>query len=133
MRRRVGIVWGLLVLNAIAFSPGFPLVVPIPHRIGQVITQGALPVALIVALTVNRRVIVRPNVFLCLVTLLVLEALVTTLQPEHPRYRIPDLPARGVRRRALAAIAMVGATRSAAGPQPPGLLSVLLGSVFLAS
>lgn len=80
VRRRVGIVWALLVLNAIAFSPGFPLVVPIPHRIGQVITQGALPLALIVALTVNRRVMVRPNVFLCLVTLLALEALVTTFE-----------------------------------------------------
>ena len=35
------------------------------------------------ALTVNRRVIVRPNVFLCLVSLLVIEAMVTTLQPQH--------------------------------------------------
>ncbi len=31
----------------------------------------------------NRRVIVRPNVFLCLVSLLALEAVVTTLQPQH--------------------------------------------------
>ena len=39
--------------------------------------------ALLVALTVNRRVIVRPNVFLCLVSLLVIEAIVTSLQPQH--------------------------------------------------
>jgi hypothetical protein len=42
-----------------------------------------LPVALVLALTVNRRVIVRPNVFLCLTSLLVIVALVTTLQPQH--------------------------------------------------
>ncbi len=89
IRRRVGIVWGLLVLNALTFYPGFPLVVPIPHRIGQVITQGALPLALVVALTVNRRVIVRPNVFLCLLGLLVLDAVLTSLQVGHlgPLYR----------------------------------------------
>ena len=83
VRRRVGAVWGLLVLNSIAFSPGFPLVVPIPHRIGQVITQGALPLALIAALTVNRRVVVRPNVFLCLVSLLAIEAFVTMFEGGH--------------------------------------------------
>jgi hypothetical protein len=81
--RRVGIVWGLLVLNAVTFYPGFPLVVPIPYRLGQLITQGALPLAVVVALTVNRRVIVRRNVFLCLVSLLILDAVVTSLQPGH--------------------------------------------------
>jgi hypothetical protein len=81
--RRVGIVWGLLVLNAATFYAGFPLVIPIPYRLGQVITQGALPLALAIALTVNRRVIVRPNLFLCLVSLLILDALVTSLQPGH--------------------------------------------------
>jgi O-Antigen ligase len=89
IRRRVGIVWGLLILNALTFYPGFPLVVPIPHRIGQVITQGALPLALVAALTVNRRVIVRPNVFLCLLSLLVLDTVLTSLQAGSlgPMYR----------------------------------------------
>jgi len=82
-RRRIGVVWGLLILNALTFYSGFPLVVPIPHRVGEVITQGALPLALLLALTVNRRVMVRPNVFLCLVSLLVLDALLTTLLPQH--------------------------------------------------
>ena len=35
------------------------------------------------ALTVNRRIMVRPNVFLCLVSLLVLEAFVPSLTPQH--------------------------------------------------
>jgi hypothetical protein len=80
IRRRVGLAWGLLVLNALTY---YGSVIHIPHAVGKVVTQGALPVALLVALTVNRRVIVRPNVFLCLVSLLVLEAVVTTLQPQH--------------------------------------------------
>ena len=82
MRRRVGIVWGLLVLDALTFYPGISFL-HIPSAVGKILTQGALPVALLVALTVNRRVIVRPNVFLCLVSLLVIEALVTSLQPQH--------------------------------------------------
>jgi len=58
-------------------------VVPIPSFIGKAITQGALPVAVLVALTVNRRIIVRPNVFLCLVCLLVIEAILTSLHPQY--------------------------------------------------
>jgi hypothetical protein len=80
IRRRVGIVWGLLVLNALTY---YGSAVHIPHSVGRVITQAALPAALIVALTVNRRVIVRPNVFLSLVSLLVIEAIITSLQPQH--------------------------------------------------
>ena len=84
VRRRVGIAWGLLVLNVLTFTPGQSLV-PIPSLVGKAITQGALPVALVVVLTVNRRVIVRPNVFLCLVSLLVIEALVTIMHAQFLR------------------------------------------------
>jgi len=80
VRRRVAITWGLLVLNALTY---YGSILKIPSAGGKLITQGALPVALLLALTVNRRVIVRPNVFLCLTSLLVLEAVVTTLQPQH--------------------------------------------------
>src|SRR5215475_6146872 len=80
VRRRVGLVWGLLVLNALTY---YGSALHIPHAAGRVITQAALPAALIVALSVNRRVVVRPNVFLCLVSLLVVEAIITCLQPEH--------------------------------------------------
>jgi hypothetical protein len=82
VRRRVAMAWGLLVLNALTFYPGWPMLIPIPHRFGQVITQGALPAAVLVALTVNRKIMVRPNVFLCLTSLLVVEALVTFLEPQ---------------------------------------------------
>jgi hypothetical protein len=81
-RRRIGIAWGLLFLNTLTFYPGLAFV-HIPSIVGKGITQGSLVAAFLVALAVNRRRIVRPNVFLCLVGLLVVEALITSLQPQH--------------------------------------------------
>jgi hypothetical protein len=87
VRRRVGITWGLLSLNVLTFFPrtwsGMPLVIPIPSSVGKMITQGALPLALLMALTVNRRIAIRPNVFLCLLSLLVIEALIVDLEAHH--------------------------------------------------
>ena len=80
VRRRVTLTWGLLVLNVLTYSGSL---LPIPHIVGKAIAQGALPVALLMALTVNRRILVRPNVFLCLVGLLVMEAILTSLQPQY--------------------------------------------------
>jgi O-antigen/teichoic acid export membrane protein len=80
IRRRVSLAWGLLVLNALGYTGAL---VHIPGAIGKGITQGALPLAIIVALSVNRRVNLRPNVYLCLVTLLAIEAFVPIMQPTH--------------------------------------------------
>jgi len=86
VRRRVGLAWVLLFLNTLTFYAGTwtgqPLLLPIPHRIGQLITQGALPAALLVVLSVNRRLLIRPNVFLGLLSLLVIGALISGLG--HP-------------------------------------------------
>ena len=90
VRLRVGIAWGLLVLNALTY---YGSVLHIPSAVGKGAAQAALPAALLVALTVNRRVIVRPNVFLCLVSLLAMEAIITLPATTAYRYRIPDLPA----------------------------------------
>jgi hypothetical protein len=79
VRRRVGLVWGLLVLNAMTYYGS----VFLPSAAGKAITQGALPAALILALSVNRKIVIRPNLFLSLVSLLVVEAIITTLQPQH--------------------------------------------------
>jgi O-Antigen ligase len=86
VRRRVGLVWGLLVLNVLTYSGSL---IHIPNVMGKAITQGALQVALLVALTVNRRVVVRPNVFLCLVSLLAIEAILMSLEAKSvgPVYR----------------------------------------------
>lgn len=83
-RRRVGIAWALLILNTLTYFPstysGLPLVVPVPSSIGKGITQAALPMALILLLTVNRRMAIRPSMFLFLVSLLVVEALLTSVE-----------------------------------------------------
>jgi lipopolysaccharide exporter len=79
-RRRVTLVWSLLVLDVLTY---YGSLIHVPSAAGKALTQGALPAALLVALTLNRRVIIRPNVFLCLVSLLVVEAIITALQPQH--------------------------------------------------
>jgi hypothetical protein len=79
-RRLIGVVWGLLVLDVLTYSGSL---LPIPTFVGKLITQGALPVALFGALALNRRLIIRPNVFLTLATVLVAEAVLTTLHPQY--------------------------------------------------
>jgi O-Antigen ligase len=81
-QRRVGIAWGLLFLNALTFYPGVSFL-HIPSFLGKGIAQAAMPVALLVLLSVNRKLIIRPNILLFLVTLLVVGAFITTLQPQH--------------------------------------------------
>jgi hypothetical protein len=82
---RVGIAWGLVFLNVLTFYKGTwnqqPLIIPIPSAIGQVMTQGALPAALLLAWSVNRRLLIRPNVFLTLLTVLFMEALIAAINP----------------------------------------------------
>ena len=80
VRRRVGLTWGLMVLNTMGYTG---LLVHVPSAFGKLITQGALPLALVVALTVNRRLVIRPNVFLCLVTVMTLGAVVACLHPQY--------------------------------------------------
>jgi O-antigen/teichoic acid export membrane protein len=46
------------------------MVIPIPHKVGQVLAQGALVAALVLALTINRKGLIRPNLFLGFYTLL---------------------------------------------------------------
>jgi hypothetical protein len=81
VRLRIALAWGLVFLNVLTFYKGtwnqLPLIIPIPSKIGQLMTQGSLPAALLLAWSVNRRVVIRPNVFLSLLTLLWIEALVS--------------------------------------------------------
>jgi hypothetical protein len=79
--KRVAVIWGALFLNVLAWSDQ-PLVLPIPGSIGQMITQGALPLALGLALMVNRRAVMRPNVFMLILTLACVIALMTSIHAE---------------------------------------------------
>lgn len=76
--KRVALTWGALSLNVLAFY-SMPIVVPVPGRVGQLVTQGALAVAMALALTVNRRAVVRPNAFLLIVTVAAVVALMASL------------------------------------------------------
>jgi hypothetical protein len=82
VRRRVNIAWGLLVLNTMTFVAGTS-VLHIPSKFGKGIAQGALPLAILILLTVNPKLKLRPNVFLCLVALLGADAIFTAIQVHH--------------------------------------------------
>ena len=78
-RRRIFITYGLLFFNTLTFYPQMS-VLHIPSVVGKGLQQGALPVALLMALSLNRRFVIRPNVFLCLVSLIMLDAFLTATQ-----------------------------------------------------
>jgi hypothetical protein len=77
--RRVQVVWALLFFNVLSFTSQ-PIVLPIPHFVGQLLTQGALVLALLMALSLNPRVKVRPNVFLSLYSLLAIVTLMMSVR-----------------------------------------------------
>jgi hypothetical protein len=81
VRRRVGAAWALLYFNTLTFIPGG--IVHIPSHVGKALSQGALPLALLVILTVNPKARLRPNVFLCLVCLLVIDTFITVAAAPH--------------------------------------------------
>jgi hypothetical protein len=81
-RRRVQLAWALMVLNVMTFFPGAPHVLPIPGSVGKLIAQGALIGALVVALSVNRPVRIRPSVFVFLMMLLAAEGLLASIRAE---------------------------------------------------
>lgn len=82
LERRMWAAWGLLVLNVLPYAPGLSIL-HIPSMLGKAITQGALPLSLLLILTVNRKLSFRPNIFMCLMSLLALETVVTALFAPH--------------------------------------------------
>ena len=81
VRRWVGVAWALLFFNTLTYIPGGLL--HLPSHIGKGLAQAALPVALLVALIVNAKIRLRPNVFLCLLCLLVLDTVITVAVAPH--------------------------------------------------
>jgi hypothetical protein len=70
--------WMALFVNVLTFA-GLPTLIPIPTTVGQLITQGALIAALLFALLANPRGIIRPSLFLVLLTLLAVVALMVSI------------------------------------------------------
>lgn len=73
-----------MVLNVLTYTPGLSIL-HIPSVVGKTITQGSLSVALLLALTANRKITIRPGVFLCLMTLLALEAVLACMLNPIPK------------------------------------------------
>lgn len=76
--RRVRVVWYLLFFDVLG-SGSAPLL-PLPHRAGQVLTQGALVVATLLALTVNPALRVRRSLYLGCYTLLAVTSLMSSVR-----------------------------------------------------
>ena len=82
IRRRISLAWYLLFFNTLTYVPGYS-VFDFPSKIGKALAQGSLPVALVLLLTVNPRLKVRPNLFLGIVSLLVLDTVLTAADVHH--------------------------------------------------
>ena len=81
IQRRVKAAYGLLFFNTLTYAPGG--VIDLPSKIGKVLPNGALPLAVLLALSVNPKIKLRPNVFLCMVGLLVADGILTATQQSH--------------------------------------------------
>jgi hypothetical protein len=77
---RVKIAYGLLFFNTLTYSGAL---IKLPSKVGQALPNGALPLALLLLVTVNPKLKLRPNVFLCLLSLLVLDTIFTAVQQTH--------------------------------------------------
>lgn len=73
----VGVVWGCLIVNTLG-SGGVGTIIPIPTRIEQIVTMGALGAAFTLAIILNPRLRIRPSPVLLLLSLLVVVSFVSS-------------------------------------------------------
>jgi hypothetical protein len=78
VRRRLGTAWALLFFNTLTYTGG--TVLHIPSKVGKIMAQGSLPLAILILLTINPKLKIRPSVFLGVTCLLVLDSLVSATQ-----------------------------------------------------
>ncbi len=78
---KVLVVWAALLLNVLTFAD-LPRLVPIPTAVGQLMAQAALGLALVLAVRLNRRLLVRSTLLLTLLSLLALAAVLVSLHNE---------------------------------------------------
>jgi hypothetical protein len=79
--KALGLAWGFLAVNTLGFT-GVTMIIPFPRSVGQIITMGMLLTALVIALLANRRVHVRPNAYLVMLTLILIVSTVSSLRLE---------------------------------------------------
>ena len=80
MRRRIGWVWGLLFFNVMTYTNVSTDLIPLPHQVGKALPEMALGAALILVLTANKRLLVRPNALLLLFTAMCLFAAIMSFR-----------------------------------------------------
>lgn len=80
MRRRIGWVWGLLFFNVMTYAAGPTNLIPLPHQAGKALPELALGVGLLLVLTANKRLLVRPNILLILLTAMCLFAAIMSFR-----------------------------------------------------
>jgi hypothetical protein len=79
IRRRLGWIWGLMFVNVLPYSAVSP-VLHMPTSMGKVVTQGALALALLLALSINPKVLLRPNLFLLLMSVLCVTSMMMSVR-----------------------------------------------------
>ncbi len=75
------LVWIALFVNVLGSLP-LPTLIPIPTSVGQLMTQGALPAAMLFVLLANRGGVIRPNLFLVLLTTLAVVTFMVSIHNE---------------------------------------------------
>ncbi len=79
--RLVLLAWAALFFNVLT-PGGSATVLPIPYSVGQALAQGSLFVSLLFALLANPRLVVRPTLFLMLLSTMAVAALAVSLHSE---------------------------------------------------
>lgn len=79
--RLVLFAWTALVFNVLTPAAGGS-VLPIPFSVAQLLAQGSLAIALLLALCANSRLVIRPTLFLVLLSVLAVLALAVSLHSE---------------------------------------------------
>ncbi len=75
--------WAALFFNVLAPAAS-ETVIPVPHSVAQPLAQGSLILALVLALLANPRMVIRPNLFLALLSVMAVEALMVSLHNQFP-------------------------------------------------
>jgi len=70
MRWRVGCVWGLLFFDILTYVKTSANLIPLPSSVGKGAAEAALGGAVILILSANRRLLIRPNILLALFTVM---------------------------------------------------------------
>ncbi len=78
LQRRITLIWGLLFFNGLGFIGASLL--PIPKPVAQLFTMGALALAVVLAICLNPRLEIRPNLVLGLATVLAVTATMTSIR-----------------------------------------------------